>query len=58
MQIISGPEMGKHYSARFDMDQEVGKSRENLPKQGGTRHKRTRCRRKGLKKSKRDKKRS
>jgi hypothetical protein len=39
-----------------DGDQEVRKSRENLPKQGGTRHKRTRCRRKGLKKSKRDRK--
>jgi hypothetical protein len=57
MQIISGPEKGNHYSARFNMDQEVRKSRENLPKQGGTRHKRTRCRRKGLKKSKRDEKR-
>ncbi|NDH07203.1 hypothetical protein EBX93_15005 [bacterium] len=53
MQIMSGPLMGEHYSARFNMDQEVRKSRVNIPKQGGTRHKRTRCRRKRLRSSKR-----
>ena len=57
MHIRSGPQMGEHYSAIFDMDKEVRKSRENLPKQGGTRHKRTRCRRKILRMSKRNRKR-
>ena len=57
MHIMSGPSMGEHYSARFNMDQEVRKSRVNIPKQGGTRHKRTRCRRKRLRMSKRDRKR-
>ena len=56
MHIMSGPSMGEHYSARFNMDQEVRKSRVNIPKQGGTRHKRTRCRRKRLRMSKRDRK--
>ena len=53
MQIMSGPLMGEQYSARFDNDQEVRNSRVNIPKQGGTRHKRTRCRRKRLRSSKR-----
>ena len=53
MHIMSGPLMGEHYSARFNMDQEVRKSRVNIPKKGGTRHKITRCRRKRLRSSKR-----
>jgi len=53
MQIMSGPRMGERYSAKFDKDVEVKGSRENLPKQGGTRHKRTRCRHKKLRMSRR-----
>lgn len=53
MHIMSGPRMGEHYSAKFIRDKEVIKSRVNIPKQGGTRHKRTRCRRIRLRSSKR-----
>jgi len=49
IQIMSG----RRYSARFDKDLEVKGSRENLPTQGGTRHKRTRCRHKKLRMSRR-----
>lgn len=53
MHIMGGPRKGEHYWARFDRDQEVKKSRVNIPKKGGTRNKRTRCRRKRLISSKR-----
>lgn len=51
MKIMSGPLMGQHYSARFNMDSEVRNSRTDLkktPKQGGARHKRTQRRRKNM----------
>lgn len=58
MEIRSGPQTGETYSAMFNMDKEDEASIKPLPKQGGTRHNRTRCRRKRLRLSKREKKRS
>jgi len=53
IQIMSGPRMGEHYSAKFIRDKEVINSRVDIPNKGGTRCNRTRFGRKRLRSSKR-----